>query len=520
VRRAVLLTAATVLLAGPTALAFLSGGYFEDPRLVAGLVAWVLVLAVALLGPRPLPASAPGWTALGGLALLVAWTGASLTWAPLSTPATDSLQRLLLYLGVLVAAIGLLRLNEVARALEPALALGIVVVIGYGLAGRLLPGIVELSRSVGANDRLEQPLTYWNAEGALAAIGLVLCARLAGDRTRPVPMRALAAAACAPLGMGVYLSYSRGAMAAAAVGLVVLVAAAPTRPQLRAAAMAVLAGVVAGACSAALPGVASLSGSAADLERDGAIMLTILAAVMAAAGLSAARAARDEPSGRAAAGLSAARDERAAADRLSFAGRLPAVAAAAVALVVAGLVAGGLGERGEPESERLSGASGSRLTTVSSRRYDYWRIGFDAFAREPLRGVGAGGYRAEWLRERPVREGVREVHSLELGIAAELGVPGLLALLLMLGGVGVAGGRALRRSRRLAAGCCAASTVWLLHASIDWDWELPAVTLPVIVMAGALIAASEEAAEQTPAGAPAPGRPRRPPARAPEGVGA
>jgi len=40
-------------------------------------------------------------------------------------------------------------------------------------------------------------------------------------------------------------------------------------------------------------------------------------------------------------------------------------------------------------------------------------------------------------------------------------------------------------------GAAAASTVWLLHSSIDWDWEMPAVTLPALVLAGALIAASE-----------------------------
>ena len=95
-----------------------------------------------------------------------------------------------------------------------------MLVIGYGLAGRLLPGIVHLDRSRSAGGRLEQPITYWNAEGTLAAIGLVLCARLAADRTRPVAMRIAAAAATAPLGAGVYLTYSRGAIAGAVLGLV------------------------------------------------------------------------------------------------------------------------------------------------------------------------------------------------------------------------------------------------------------------------------------------------------------
>ena len=492
-----LLTAAAILFAGPTALAFFSGGYFEDPRLVAGMVAWALVLVVALAGPRPLPASAPGWAAFGGLAFLTVWTAASLAWAPVSTPATDAVQRSLLYLGVLVAATGVLRLGEVRRALEPGLAFGIVVVIGYGLTERLLPGVVDWARSTGAGGRLEQPITYWNSEGALAAIGLVLCARLAGDSTRPTTIRSLAAAACAALGMGVYLSYSRGAIAAAVVGLIVLLAASPTRMQLRGVGLAVVAGVVAGACSAALPGVASLSGSSSEQQRDGAIMLAILVIVMAAAALAAASAAR------------APGTDDARSDRLSFAHRLPAVAALAVALTVAGLVVGGLGERGDRDSPRFARASPSRLASVESRRYDYWRIGVDAFVREPLTGVGAGGFRAEWLRERPVEGGVREVHSLELGMATELGLPGLFALLIALGGVGVAGRRALRGGQPLAAGCCAASTVWLLHASIDWDWELPAVTLPAIIMAGGLIAASEMATRPTRHETSAPRRRRR-----------
>ena len=35
--------------------------------------------------------------------------------------------------------------------------------------------------------------------------------------------------------------------------------------------------------------------------------------------------------------------------------------------------------------------------------------------------------------------------------------------------------------------------VWFLHATIDWDWQMPAATLPAIVMAGALVAAAEDA---------------------------
>src|SRR5215216_1260067 len=117
-RRGVLLTAAAVLLVGPTVLAFFSGGYFDGPRLVGTLTAWALVLVVAVAGLRPLPESTSGRLAIAGLALIAAWTGISITWSPLSEPATDSLVRLLLYLGALVGAVGLLRSEEHTSELQ------------------------------------------------------------------------------------------------------------------------------------------------------------------------------------------------------------------------------------------------------------------------------------------------------------------------------------------------------------------------------------------------------------------
>jgi O-Antigen ligase len=489
-RRAVLLTAAAVLLVGPTVLAFFSGGYFDGPRLVATLAAWSIVLIAAVAGPEPLPTSGAGRLALAGLAIITVWTGVSVSWAPLSDPAVDAVVRLLLYLGVFVAGICLLREAAAARAVEPVLALGALVVIGYGLAGRLLPGLVELTESDKAFGRLEQPITYWNAEGALAAVGLVLCARLAGTEMRGSAMRAAAAAAAVPLGLGVYLSYSRGAIAAAVVGLVVLLAARPSWPQLRAAGAALAASVVASGCAAVFPGVASLEGSPGAREAEGAGMLAILVVLMVAAGLVQARLAGAEERGAVVTG------------KLGVAPRLPAVAAAAAAVGLAALVLGGLGERrgADDQSERRGLA---RLGSVESRRYDYWRVGVDAYAGMPLRGVGPGGFRVAWLRERPVREGALEVHSLPLEMLVELGIPGLLGFALFTGGVAVAGRRALRTDPVLAPGPCAVCAVWLLHATIDWDWQLPAVTLPAMLVAAALVAGSETGTREPSAGSSA-----------------
>jgi O-Antigen ligase len=478
--------AAACLLCAPTVLAFFSGGFFAEPRLIAAIVIWSLVLAMAVVGDTPLPRGLPGRLALGGLVALTAWTGLSIAWAPLGGPAVESLQRLVLYVGALMLGIGALRSRTLLRAVEPGLAGGAVIVIGYGLAGRLLPGILDFDRSESAGGRLEQPITYWNAEGALAALGLVLSAHLAADRSRPVAVRALAAAAAVPLGTGVYLSFSRGAIAAAAVGLLLLVALAPTAGQLRAVGVALGAGAAAATVAGLVPAVASLEGS--ERSRDGALVLVALVAIAAAAALVTSTLARRAPAG-----------EEAAPPWLRHARPL---AAAAVAAVACGLVIGGLGEK--PSAADLSaGAEFQRLTKVSSNRYEYWRVGLNAFESAPLAGVGAGGFRVEWLRERVLPESVRDAHSIEVEIAAELGLVGLLAFAVLIAGVVMAARAAQRADPGLSAGWCAALVVWLLHASIDWDFQLPAVTLPAVALVGALVALSDERSAD-PAGA---GRP-------------
>src|ERR1700710_2196346 len=86
------------VLLGPAALAFAKGGYFDVGRLVAGVVACALVAVVAVTDDGPLPRAGAARAALAGLAALTAWTGVSIAWAPVAGPASDDLQRLLLYL--------------------------------------------------------------------------------------------------------------------------------------------------------------------------------------------------------------------------------------------------------------------------------------------------------------------------------------------------------------------------------------------------------------------------------------
>src|SRR3954453_372108 len=146
------------ILAGPAALAFASGGYFDHARLVALIVAWALAAAAIALSDTPLPRSRAGLAALAALSGYAGWIALSTTWAPLKGPAGDDMERALLYLGAFIAVAAAFPPRSAARAAEPWLALGALAVTGYGLLGRLLPGIVHEVETASAAGRLDQPL--------------------------------------------------------------------------------------------------------------------------------------------------------------------------------------------------------------------------------------------------------------------------------------------------------------------------------------------------------------------------
>jgi O-antigen ligase len=136
----------------------------------------------------------------------------------------------------------------------------------------------------------------------------------------------------------------------------------------------------------------------------------------------------------------------------------------------------------------------SRLRTLKTNRPSYWKVALQGFADHPLAGVGAHGFQQLWLQKRHIAESVQDAHSLYLETAAELGVIGLVLLLGWLWGIVRAFLDMLRRpgGRALSAGFAAASAAYLVHAGLDWDWEMPAVTLPFLALTGALLSAASD----------------------------
>jgi O-antigen ligase len=105
-------------------------------------------------------------------------------------------------------------------------------------------------------------------------------------------------------------------------------------------------------------------------------------------------------------------------------------------------------------------------------------------------GTGAGTFALAWARSglAETRGGALDAHSLYLETLAELGLVGLAVLLVFL--VLPLAHRSLRTGTApVAAG---AYVVFLVHAGLDWDWEMPAVVLAGLCCGAAALASGEE----------------------------
>jgi len=100
-------------------------------------------------------------------------------------------------------------------------------------------------------------------------------------------------------------------------------------------------------------------------------------------------------------------------------------------------------------------------------------------------GGGSGSYGEYWFQHRRVPATVHDAHNLYLETLAELGPIGLALLALALAVPLAAVRRA--RSSPLAAAAVGAYVAYLAHAFIDWDWEMPAVTLTALACGLALL---------------------------------
>jgi O-Antigen ligase len=130
----------------------------------------------------------------------------------------------------------------------------------------------------------------------------------------------------------------------------------------------------------------------------------------------------------------------------------------------------------------------SRLFSLSGNRKIVWHHALRDARAHPILGSGAGTYEIWYLRHRTDGFKVRDAHSLYLEMLAEVGPIGLAVLLVALLTPLVAAVRARRRP--MTAITAGAYVAFLVHAGIDWDWEVTAVTMAGLLCGVALLIAA------------------------------
>ncbi len=481
-----------------------------------------LTLAAGLIGATALLGGARGRPlyGLGTIVLLIAFTGMttlSVVWSVQPDSSWHDAGRMLAYSGVFAAAVALARLApERWPALLGGILLAALVVCGYALATKVFPAGLAPSN---AYARLEEPFGYWNATGLAAAMGAMCCMWLGSRRSGHALLSALAYPAMGLLLLTLTLAYSRGALAAFAVGVVAWFCIVPLR--LRGAAVLTLGALGAVAVAAWDFSTHALSAEKAPLAERvtaghqlGAFTLAMLLALTLIGIAIGFATSRRAPS--------------LLARRRAGAALLAAILLAALAFAGAlahsqrgfsGSISHAFDALTNPNAKPPSNTP-DRLTAVASVRARYWKEALQVFDAHPLLGSGAEGYATAHLRYRTETLTVRHAHGFVVQTLADLGLVGLALALSLLIAWAVAAGRATHpfnrqwvlrtpwRSsssegesvgwRRLSSAeqlrypperiamltLLCVVIVFGMHSLIDWSWYVPGNACVALLCAG------------------------------------
>jgi O-antigen ligase len=458
------------------------------PRHIAGLAVWLVVVALLVFGDTSATQlRRPFYLAAGsvlGLSLLSAlssfWSGS----VELSVIEAD---RVLVYLGVFLAAFLLAQTGERRQRFAEGLAVSLAVVALLGLASRLIPHALEVSGSLGTGPRLRYPLGYWNANGAVFGIGVALLLWSSRQATTAV-MRWLSAAAIPALLLALYFTYSRGGLLALLVGAGCLIALSRDRLWLG---LTLAIGAI-----GALPAVLAVQDrrdladnlpTQAAVDQGATVLLILLAgtalAVLLFAGLR--RWERQD-------GLLAGRALELSRHPTFLKGVAAFLAIAAIALTAA--VGGRAWDQFSSSDIQFPDQPEKHFSQLNGAgRSDFWRVATDTFGEEPLLGTGTGTYEFAWEEKRSIELPVHDAHSLYLEAFAELGVPGGILVLVLVGSLLAAGFAAWRYSpypqRERYAALFAAMLAFAVCAAFDWFWELAAIGAVFFLAGGVVVAA-------------------------------
>jgi O-Antigen ligase len=458
----------------------------DETRLQVG-VAVVSLLAIAALLFGSQLRFVPDGRARIGLWLLAgfaAWSALSLTWSIAPDETWVEVNRAIAY--TLVVLLAIVLGSSLPRAAER-VAIGYLVIATlislYAVAGKVAPWALQHAEEV---SRLRAPLDYWNALALFCVLAVPIAIQVAADERFSARARMAGLLSLLPLLLAVALTYSRGGIAVMVIAVAVQVGLARERMKLVAFAAVGAVAVVPALLVAVMRDDLTTDRLPAYLRNDDGVMLGVALLVGALAALVAGRM------------LMNAGDRV----RLSDAGRAlvrrAAIVAAGIGVValLALTVTGWTGDQLESFSETKGDkvTDPSRVFQASSgNRWTWWKEAAGAAWDEPVTGHGAGSFPLLHLAYRENNIEVLQPHSVPLEFLSETGVVGGLLglggiLLLLIAAVARVRWR-VGAERAFAAALAGGAVAWVLHLWIDWDWDIPGVTVPALIFIGVLAAA-------------------------------
>ncbi|TML65650.1 MAG: hypothetical protein E6G14_16150 [Actinobacteria bacterium] len=365
------------------------------------------------------------------------------------------------------------------RSLLGGVTAAIVLVSTYSLATRLFPERLGRFDAI-AGYRLSVPVGYWNALGIFAAMGVLLAFGFAVRGLQPIA-RAVAGASTVPLTATLYFTYSRGAWVALAFGALAMLALDTRRLQLLGAFLLIAPPAAVGVWLASrFEALTNRGSTLAAASPDGHRLALLLAFLSICA-------------------IAATVVLSSLAKRLKPQRTARMVLGIAIIGAVVGLLLGIFARYGSPSTlarrayDSFSAPAPAIPTNLNKRlfvlsggqRVPQWKVAWHDVKAHPWLGSGAGSYHAYWLQRRPIAAPVLDAHSLYLETLAEMGPVGLA---LVVGALLMPIIAAVRtRHRSLVAPAFGTYCAYLLHAGVDWDWEMLAVTAVAVLVGAALL---------------------------------
>jgi hypothetical protein len=480
-------------------------------------------IAIALVGAALVPGyfsklRREQWVVAGTLLALTAVVTASIFWSLYPILSWHEASRTAMYAGVFVLLLpasarwGWLIVDATifGALLPPAL---------FGLMQKIYPMDVVYSGflTLESDPRASSTVGYHPTFGMMCAMGaLLVVARVGSFRSLySTPLRALYSATGVIFLVALYFSFSRGALLAFAAGAVVLLAFAKHRFEvLGNLAVTVLPALWVISQAREFPGLVTRPVSEEVMKADGlaligplvqGLLLALAAQVMFSLLVCAVEGYVPDGVRRGA----------------SIAGTTLAVVAVAGGLFVGWAKfqeVGGFEELRSQitasDSELQANATATdqtkRFSSLSAaNRIALWEIAWANFREHPLTGTGGDTYQVVYQEKaaegvKAAQDPVLHPHNMWMSLLSDTGIFAFLAFAAFcVGSLAFACYNAFsktrsRHSRALIAGSMAAATAYLVSSSIDWNWYMPASTVPFFALAAVAVGTTRRRRREQP----------------------